>query len=76
MNLLEKFTNFLKKVDLTKYREKYRPIKLVEMDLPKEIQAIEMLYEVYWGQKKFLDFEDFYQEYFRAHKRSRFSSCI
>ncbi len=69
MNLLEKFTNFLKTVDLAKYREKYRPIKLVEMDLPKEIQAIKMLYKVYWDQKKFLDFEDFYQEYFRAHKK-------
>ena len=53
--LLDKFEKFLKSVDLNAYREKYRPIKLVVMDLPKEIQAIAMLYEVYWDQKKFLN---------------------
>lgn len=66
--LLNKFTKFLESVDLKAYREKYRPIKLVEMDLPKEIQAIEMLYKVYWNQKNFLDFEDFYKEYFDSKK--------
>lgn len=66
--LLNKFTKFLESVDLKAYREKYRPIKLVEMDLPKEIQAIEMLYKVYWDQKKFLDFEDFYKEYLGSKK--------
>lgn len=66
---LEKFEKFLQLVNLNAYREKYRPIKLVEMDLPKEIQAIEMLYKVYWDQKKFVSFEDFYQEYFRVHKK-------
>ena len=33
--LLEKFDKFLQSVDLKSYREKYRPIKIVEMDLPK-----------------------------------------
>jgi len=45
--LLTKFEQFLESVDLKAYRGKYRPIKIVEMDLPKEIQAIEMLYRVY-----------------------------
>ena len=67
--LLTKFEQFLESVHLKAYREKYRPIKIVEMDLPKEIQAIEMLYKVYWDQKKFLNFEDFYQEYLKAHKK-------
>lgn len=67
--LLNKFEQFLKSVDLKGYREKYRPIKIVEMDLPKEIQAINMLYEVYWKKKSFLSFEDFYEEYLRAHKK-------
>lgn len=61
--LLTKFENFLQSVDLKSYREKYRPIKIVEMDLPKEIQAINMLYKVYWDKKKFLSFEKFYEEY-------------
>lgn len=66
---LEKFEKFLQSVDLNAYREKYRPIKLVEMDLSKEIQAIAMLYKVYWSQKRFLNFEDFYQEYLNALKK-------
>ncbi|MBI4215176.1 MAG: TaqI family restriction endonuclease [Parcubacteria group bacterium] len=66
--LLKKFEQFLESVDLMGYREKYRPIKIVEMDLPKEIQAINMLYNVYWEKKKFLNFEKFYDEYLQEHK--------
>lgn len=66
--LVQKLDNFLKSVDLKSYRDKYRPIKIVEMDLPKEIQAINMLYRVYWDNKKFLSFEDFYNEYLQAYK--------
>jgi hypothetical protein len=66
--LLNKYDKFLQSVDLVAYREKYRPIKLVEMDLPKEIQAIAMLYRVYWDQKKFLNYDDFYKEYLNEYK--------
>ncbi|TSC67986.1 MAG: type II restriction enzyme TaqI [Parcubacteria group bacterium Gr01-1014_72] len=66
--LLKKFEQFLESVDLKAYREKYRPIKIVEMDLPKEIQAINMLYQVYWERKKFLSFEKFYNEYLQEHR--------
>lgn len=68
MNLSGKFEKFLESINLNAYRQKYRPIKLVEMDLPKEIQAIEMLYKIYWDKKKFLDFEDFYKEYLNSKK--------
>lgn len=66
--LLIKFEQFLESVDLSSYRKKYRPIKIVEMDLPKEIQAINILYEVYWKKKKFLNFEEFYEKYLQKHK--------
>ncbi|KKP81165.1 MAG: Type-2 restriction enzyme TthHB8I [Parcubacteria group bacterium GW2011_GWB1_35_5] len=66
---LERFNTFLKAVDLMGYREKFRPVKIVEMDLPKEVQAINMLYEVYWNQKKFLTFEDFYEAYLNSQKK-------
>lgn len=69
MYLAEKFEKFLEAVTLNAYREKYRPIKLVEMDLPKEIQAISLLYKIYWDKKQFLDYDDFYQEYLNAHKK-------
>ncbi|KKS89061.1 MAG: Type-2 restriction enzyme TaqI [Parcubacteria group bacterium GW2011_GWF2_43_11] len=60
---LEQFETFLSTVHLATYRTRYLPIKIVEMDLPKDIHAIEKLYEVYWDKKKFLDFDDFYKEY-------------
>jgi len=61
--LLEKFDKFLQSVELMAYREKYMPIKIVEMNLPKSIQAIELLYRVYWDEKNFIDFEEFYKIY-------------
>ncbi|RLE45832.1 hypothetical protein DRJ22_03460 [Candidatus Woesearchaeota archaeon] len=68
MDKLKEFTNFLKTVDLKGYREKYAKIKIVEMDLPKEIQAIELLYKVYWVEKKFISFEEFYERYLNEKK--------
>ena len=63
-----KFERFLESVNLSAYREEYKPIKIVEMDLPKEIQAIALLYKVYWDEKRFLEYEDFYKEYLHAYK--------
>ncbi|NLE07046.1 MAG: TaqI family restriction endonuclease [Parcubacteria group bacterium] len=60
---LEKFDKFLQTVPLKDYRKKYSTIKIVEMDLPKGIQAIELLYKVYWEEKKFITFEKFYKRY-------------
>jgi len=69
VNYLQDFTDFLKKVPLDKYRAEYRPIKIVEMDLPKEIQAIALLYEVYWKEKKFVSFDEFYKRYLNEKKQ-------
>lgn len=66
---VDKFDKFLQRIDLKAYREKYMPIKIVEMNLPKNIQAIELLYRVYWNEKKFIDFEEFYNIY-KSGKRS------
>ncbi len=54
--LVDKFEKFLESVDLRDYRKKYSQIKTVEMDLPKDIQAIELLYKVYWEERKFLNY--------------------
>lgn len=68
MDYLTQFTTFLKSVPLDQYRMKYRPIKIVEMDLPKEIQAIALLYEVYWKEKDFISFDEFYKRYLKDKK--------
>lgn len=67
---LEKFEKLLKNINLDGYRKKYRPIKIVEMDLPKNIQAIDLLYKVYWDNRNFVDFNEFYQEYLKEYKEA------
>ena len=67
---LEKFDKFLKTVDLKGYRKKYSHIKIVEMDLSKDIQAIELLYKVYWDEKIFISFNDFYKRYLGEKKEA------
>jgi len=68
MEKLQEFTDFLKTVDLKRYRKEYASIKIVEMDLPKDIQAIILLYRIYWEEKRFISFEDFYDIYFEEKK--------
>lgn len=69
MNIL-KFEEFLKSINLGSYREKYRPIKIVEMDLPKNIQAIAILYEIYWDKKLFIDYDQFYEKYLDRYENN------
>jgi hypothetical protein len=66
----KKIKKFLESVDLKGYRKKYSQIKIVEMDLSKNIQAIELLYKVYWEERKFLAFEDFYQRYLKEKSKA------
>ncbi len=68
--LVKKFEKFLESVDLKGYRKKYSRIKIVEMDLPKDIQAIELLYKVYWEERKFLSYVDFYKRYLKEKKEA------
>lgn len=68
MDKLTKFTDFLKTINLRDYRERYSKIKIVEMDLPKDIQAISLLYEVYWDKKDFISFDRFYEKYLAEKK--------
>ncbi len=68
MSSLSQFEDLLKAVDLAAYRKKYQPIKLVEMDLPKDIQALDLLYEVYWVNKWFVGYDEFYEIYAERYK--------
>lgn len=64
----ELFEKFLESIDLKNYREKYSPIKIVEMNLPPKIQVLGLIYKIYWIDKKFIDFEEFYKEYLEKCK--------
>ena len=60
---LEQFNIFLKSIDLESYRKRFLPIKIVEMDMPKNVQAISLLYKTYWDEKRFISYDDFFKEY-------------
>ncbi|MGI9297281.1 MAG: TaqI family restriction endonuclease [Gammaproteobacteria bacterium] len=64
MSALQNINVFLGGVDLEKYRSKYARIKLVELDLDRNIQALHHLYREYWERRaRFPSFEEFYDIY-------------
>lgn len=65
---LKRFESMLLAVDLGIYRTRYLPIKIVEMDMPKNVQAIDLMYRVYWNERAFLDFDSFYKRYVDEYK--------
>ncbi|MDR1721189.1 MAG: TaqI family restriction endonuclease [Endomicrobium sp.] len=56
-------------MNLYEYREKYSRIKIVEMDLPKSIQALRSIY-YYWKNAgvNIPDFERYYNLYYEELK--------
>ena len=64
MRSVEKFEKFLSGIDTSAYREKYSRIKIVELDLPRNIQALKHIYQTYWDSSaNYLDYEKFYAKY-------------
>lgn len=68
MSTLKKYESFLEAVKLDMYREMYQGIKIVEMDLPKNIQVLDLIYETYWKEKNFIHYEKFYDLYKEKYK--------
>lgn len=60
---LKRLENFIEEINLETYRKKYKDIKTVEMDMPKNVQALSLFYKVYWNEKRFLSFDEFWEEY-------------
>lgn len=61
---LGKFEEFLKKIDLQKYKP-LREIKTVEQDLPKDLLPLEIYYKYYWETTDFKDFDEVFQIYWK-----------
>jgi hypothetical protein len=66
---------FLKSLDLDYYRDQYRAIKIVEMDLPKAIWALDSMYQIYWIKREQLSFEDFFAHYKESLKPELDNFC-
>lgn len=69
INDTQSFDSFLEGVDLAGYRKKYQPIKIVEMDLPRSIQTLDLMYEIYWDKREYVDFDVFYKRYAKKYER-------
>ena len=64
MNDLTRFNEFLSRVDVDALRERYRRIKLVELDMPKNVQALECAYKQYWDMREnWPSYDGFYNIY-------------
>ena len=64
MNDVDRFNEFLAGIDLETLREKYRHIKIVELDMPKNVQALSCIYSEYWEKRKdWPDYKEFYNRY-------------
>lgn len=61
---LKKYEKFLAEINIAKYSE-LRKIKTVEQDLPKSLNPFPLIYEFYWGKKRFLSYEDFFKIYWK-----------
>lgn len=60
-----KFREFLKSIPLNKYREELKDVKWVEQDLPKEILPLSSVFKYYWEERKFLDFEKWFEDFWQ-----------
>ncbi len=69
INDTQSFDSFLEGVDLAGYRKKYQPIKIVEMDLPRNIQALDLMYEIYWDKREYVNFDTFYKRYSKKYEQ-------
>ena len=63
-NHLRRFNQFLAGIDLAACRARFAHIKLVELNLPRNIQAIPFLYREYWERRDaFPLFDEFFETY-------------
>jgi len=62
---LKKFRDFLGSIPLDKYREELQEIKWVEQDLPKEILPLASIFKYYWEERKFLEFDVWFETFWR-----------
>lgn len=60
---LAEFRAFLEKIPLERYRTQLRKLKYVEQDLPRELLPLESIYRVYWVDRQFLSFHEWFKRF-------------
>ncbi|MGB9721333.1 MAG: TaqI family restriction endonuclease [bacterium] len=62
---LNRYRKFLESIPLNKYRKELKEIKWVEQDLPKEILPLASIFKHYWENRKFLEFDEWFEKFWR-----------
>jgi len=63
LEVLHQYRRFLESIPLDEYREKFRIIKWVEQDLPKDLLPQGSIFRHYWHEQNFLDFECWFEDF-------------
>ncbi len=68
-SLLRDFEAFLSSIPLERYRTELLPIKTVEQDLPKELNPLPDIYQVYWTEESraFPTYDAFFDRWWTNH---------
>jgi len=62
---LRKYRKFLESIPLEKYRKELKDVKWVEQDLPKKILPLASIFKHYWEDRKFLDFDEWFEKFWK-----------
>jgi hypothetical protein len=62
---LGSYRNFLVSIRLDEYRTKFKDVKWVEQDLPKDLLPQASIFKRYWYEQNFLDFDSWFEEFWR-----------
>ena len=63
LEALQRYRRFLESIPLNEYREKFRIIKWVEQDLPRDLLPQGSIFRHYWHKQNFLDFESWFEDF-------------
>jgi len=63
LEVLHQYRRFLESIPLDEYREKFRIIKWVEQDLPKDLLPQGSIFRHYWYEQNFLGFEAWFEDF-------------
>lgn len=60
---LQSYRKFLESIPLDDYREKFRIVKWVEQDLPRDLLPQGSIFRHYWHEQNFIDFESWFEDF-------------
>ncbi|MEM3036410.1 MAG: TaqI family restriction endonuclease [Thermoplasmata archaeon] len=73
-DILKNFEDFLTSIPLDNYREELLAVKTVEQDLPRDLNPIPYIYEIYWVENDsinaFPNYDEFFNNWWENHLRA------